>query len=428
MAAIETHNLVTNADLCEDGNALMDWSYWSPRPEIALDHTLTHEGGRRLVLRATGDKRAFGCWKGKAEMEVGKWYKASVKARIHEIERTELAIFAQVAQHYLLPVKLSNGELLLERTFKHTKPEDGNDIELYLRAAEMGSVEWYDPKVVTTSEPERRMARVATARFGVLDAPITPEMQLKRISEKLDLAGEIGADIVCLPEFSPLIGTGLEGERCLDLAEESPDGPACTMLAAKAREHGMYVIAGVLDRRGPYVFNTAVLVDRNGELVGRYDKTHLTFAELKWGISCGGTYPVFDLDFGRIGIHICYDEWFPEVARNYAYQGVEILFLPVAGGKPVTWRTRALDNRVYFVSSSITPPSMIIDSSGEIIAQTHGDGLAYADLDMSQREVNWYKDPTIAYGMPCIVPQMRHVLDHELIDELHSRMISDAIE
>jgi predicted amidohydrolase len=424
MTPFEARNLVTNAGFRVDNNGVMEWSYWSPRPEIALSHSVNCEGGRRLVLSATGDKRAFGCWKGTTQLEAGQRYRASVRARIEGIEHPELAIFAQVAQHYLLLANISGGELLLERSFQHNKSEDGNDIELYLRSTESGSVEWYDPQVVTVAKPERRMARVATARFGELAESITPEMQLRRIADKLDVAGRIGSDIVCLPEFSPMIGTGLDDERCVGLAEESPTGQACGILAAKAREHGMYVIAGILERRGAHVFNTAVIFGRNGEFVGHYDKTHLTFCELKWGISCGDTYPVFDLDFGRIGIHTCYDEWFPEVARNYAHQGVELLFLPVAGGKPITWRTRALDNGIYFVSSAILPPSMIIDSSGEIIAETHGDGLVYADLDMSERQVNYYKDPSLTYGMPCIAPQMRGALDNELIDELYSLMTS----
>lgn len=132
-----------------------------------------------------------------------------------------------------------------------------------------------------------------------------------------------------------------------------------------------------------YNFNTAVLFDRKGEFIGRYDKTHLTIEELFDGLSCGADYPVFDLDFGRIAVHICYDEWFPEVSRLYAHKGAEILFLPVWGGKPMTWRTRALDNNIYFVASSITPPNMVIDSSGRIIAETHDDGIAYADLNLA---------------------------------------------
>ena len=126
------------------------------------------------------------------------------------------------------------------------------------------------------------------------------------------------------------------------------------------------------------------------------------------------------LIFRRVGIHICYDEWFPEVARYYAHRGIQILLLPVAGGKPITWRTRAIDNGIYFVSSSINPPSMIIGSSGEILAMTHTDGIVFADLDLDYRETNWYRDPTLVSGMPCIVRQMRNTINNGLLKDIYN--------
>jgi len=202
------------------------------------------------------------------------------------------------------------------------------------------------------------------------------------------------------------------------VAEPVPTGPVCSILSAKAARYAMYVIAGVLENRNGYLYNTAVIFDRGGRLAGQYDKTHPTMGEMYSGFSCGASYPVFDLDFGRIGIHICYDEWFPEVSRLFAHKGAEILFLPVAGGKPITWRTRAMDSNLYFVSSSITPPSMIIDSSGRILAETHGGGVVSADLDLDRREVNYYRDPTVSFGMPGLAPEMRNVLDDRLTAEL----------
>ncbi len=61
---------------------------------------------------------------------------------------------------------------------------------------------------------------------------------------------------------------------------------------------------------------------------------------------------------------------------------------------------------------------MIIDSSGAIIAETHGDGVVCADLNLDCRQTNWYGDPTLTYGMPCAVPQMRNVLDDRLLEDL----------
>lgn len=237
---------------------------------------------------------------------------------------------------------------MIRQVFKYNSKEEGNKVELYLRCTETGSVEWYEPYIVKIEPPKHRVIRAATVRFGnsILTRPLTLEGQRVRIAQKLDEVAALKPDIVVFPEFSPVIGVPRENYRTYfdNVAEGVPDGKLCRILSRAAAKHGMYVIAGIIEKRDKCMFNTAVIFDRKGNFIGQYDKTHLTFGEMKEGFSCGGDYPVFDLDFGRIGIHICYDEWFPEVSRYYAYKGAEILFLPVAGGKPITWRTRALYN------------------------------------------------------------------------------------
>jgi predicted amidohydrolase len=354
------------------------------------------------------------------------WYEASVEARVDGIAAPRHSVFAQVAQHFLVPEARSGDWITLRRRFRHEAAERDALFELYLRSTRAGSVAFRCPRVSRISPPKRRVVRVATARFGS-PGTSTMEGQRGRIADILDRAGAQRPDIALLPEYSPVIGVpeASYGNH-YDAAEEVPGGPVCSLLAAKAAAHSMYVIAGVLERRGGYLYNTAVLFDRGGRFVGQYDKTHPTIGEALEGFSSGSLYPVFDLDFGRIAIHICYDEWFPEVSRLFAHKGAEILFLPVAGGKPITWRTRALDNGLYFVSASIDPPSMIIDSSGSIIAQTNSSGVVAADLDLDRREVNWYRDPTVSFGMPCIMPEMRNVLDDRLTEEM-ARLSAESV-
>jgi len=413
-----SENLVGNPSFA---GAPDGWTFVAPRDEIAPKHSVTDAPeGRKLVISATGDKHAFGCWRGELALEEGAWYRATVKVRVKNIAEPTLSVFAQAADHFLVPREPWSDETVLEQVFKHTV---GQRFEVYLRFAESGEIEFSDPGVEKIEKPKTRVARVATVRFGEPAEKLTLETQRQRIAEKLDQAGALKPDIVCLTEFCPIAHVDeSEFGSHQDVAEEAPGGPTCRVLSAKAREHGMYVIAGIIRRDGKHVFNAAVIFDRQGKYVGEYRKTHPMFMELTLGISSGDSYPVFDLDFGRIAIHICYDEWFPEVSRYYAHAGAEILFLCVVGGKPITWRTRALDNGIHFVSSSVTPPSMIIESSGRIIAETHGDGVVYADLDLDYRPVNWYVEPTFSYSMPCRVPQMRTVADHKLIDDLHKLM------
>lgn len=414
LAAARGGNLVENPELRGSGGTPRDWAVNAPRPAL-LPRSAVEEGqgGKRsLVLSSTGDPRLFGCWSGRARLQAGQWYVASVRARVRDIANARLSVLALVAKHVLVPVRQRGDGILLAQVFRHGVDTDGEGVELYLRAAERGSVTFTEPRVRRVAEPEWRAARVATARFGAAPEGLTVAAQRSRVREKLDTAGALEADFVLLPEFSPVVGVRQESfGDFFRVAEQVPGGPLCRTLAAAAKRHSMYVCAGNIERRGSHMYNTAVLFDRKGRFVGQYDKTHLTIGELRDGFSCGNGYPVFDLDFGRIGIHICYDEWFPEVAGQYAQRGVEVLFLPVAGGKPITWRTRALDNGMHFVSASITPPSMVIESSGVVLSETHDDGVAYADLNMERREVNWYRDPTLSYGMPCVVPEMLNVVD-----------------
>lgn len=421
MNGTASENLIENPRFLGDGAAPDGWSYVSPRDELALGHAVEAgpDGRRTLVLEATGDRHAIGCWRGRARIEPRRWYRASVRVRPVDVAAPTLSVFAQVARRFLVPTGPWTDETVLSRLIRCDDGPRADRFDVWLRAASRGRIAISEPSVVAIPDPSFRRARVAAVRFDSAVNDLTLEGQRRRLAEQLELAGRIGPDIVITTEFTPVIGVPEDrhGSYC-DAAETVPDGPVCRIAAAAARGHGMHVIVGNIERRGRHVFNTAVLFGRDGRFIGQYDKTHLTFMELEEGISCGDSYPVFDLDFGRIGMHICYDEWFPEVARHYAHEGVEILFLCVAGGKPITWRTRALDNGLHFVAAGTTPPAMVIESSGAILAENHHGGFAWADLNLQYRETNVYRDPTLSYGMPCIAPQMRNVLDDRLLEDL----------
>lgn len=158
---------------------------------------------------------------------------------------------------------------------------------------------------------------------------------------------------------------------------EAIPGPATQRWGEVARRHRVYVVAGLAEREGARRRNTAVLLDRTGAVVGKYHKSHLTIPErMINGITEGDELPVFDTDFGRIGLLICWDYHFPESARILALKGAELIVMPNAGDgreKGALWeagmRIRAVDNHLFMASAVNDGPSLIVSPSGEILAK-----------------------------------------------------------
>jgi predicted amidohydrolase len=221
----------------------------------------------------------------------------------------------------------------------------------------------------------------------------TVEKNMVLWCEQIDAAGKLGLDIVCLGEAILVVGTG---KSHADVAEPIP-GPQTQRLAEAARRNRIWVVAGLVERDGEAMYNTAVLLDRDGKLAGKYRKVHLPREEWIKGITPGDAYPVFQTDFGTIAIQICYDWFFPEAAELFALKGAEIIFAPTWGNtKPdaegraegeTVFRVRARDNGVYMVPSVYDGNSMVIDPLGRILTSSDGrEGVFWAEVDLNARE------------------------------------------
>lgn len=183
----------------------------------------------------------------------------------------------------------------------------------------------------------------------------------------LDAAGAQHPDLICLPEVFPQIG--VPKDQLIATAEKL-DGPVIAALAERARRFSTYVIAGTNLLRGEIMVNTALLFDRQGQIVGQYEKVHPTIGEIHAGTTPGSRAQVFETDFGRVGIAICYDIGWPQLWDELAAQGAELVVWPSAydGGWPLqhyAWRQRC-----YVVSSVWTWHSKIIDITGQVLAST----------------------------------------------------------
>jgi N-carbamoylputrescine amidase len=159
------------------------------------------------------------------------------------------------------------------------------------------------------------------------------EKALARISE----AAAAGANIVCLQElFAGQYPCQSEDHARFDQAEPIP-GPTADALAEAAQAHQVVIVGSLFERRAAGLYhNTAVVFDADGSLVGKYRKMHIPDDPLyyeKFYFTPGDLgFSAFDTRYGRVGVCVCWDQWYPEAARLTALAGAQILFYPTAIG------------------------------------------------------------------------------------------------
>ncbi len=212
---------------------------------------------------------------------------------------------------------------------------------------------------------------------------------LEMIDEMARKAAEQGwgLDVATLPEHSP---QGLvEG---VAEAAEALDGRRVTALAEKAREHNAYVAAPVHLARDGKVYNSIVMIDRSGDVLGVYDKSFpvtWTDGSLERGVTPGCEFPVFDLDIGRVGLQICWDASFPQGWQAFADQGAELILYSTDPVGMLSLRSRAWEHEYYVAGSAHRAPAAVVEPTGHVIATTSTDSEALVvRVDLDYRVLN----------------------------------------
>lgn len=215
-------------------------------------------------------------------------------------------------------------------------------------------------------------------------------------------------DFILFPE---LITTGYEcGTHFHNLAEVAGQGESFRQISALAQKNRVYIAYGFAERDARFqdvLYNAVALVDREGSLCGVYRKVHLFDTE-KQHFRPGCDYPLFTTDFGKVGIMVCWDTAFPEVARIYALQGAALIAVstnwenPFAEDWDLITRARAFDNCIHLIGAnrvgtdkalSFFGHSKIIDPIGRPLKQLddESEGTISAELDLALHLVKRYE-------------------------------------
>ncbi len=164
-----------------------------------------------------------------------------------------------------------------------------------------------------------------------------PKANVEKAIAKTIEAAKAGAQIVCLQElFRSHYFCQIEDHKYFALAEEIP-GPSTEAFCKVAREHGIVIVASLFEKRAAGLYhNTAAIIDADGALLGTYRKMHIPDDPLfyeKFYFTPGDLgFKAWQTRYAKIGVLICWDQWYPEAARLTAMQGAEILFYPTAIG------------------------------------------------------------------------------------------------
>lgn len=218
------------------------------------------------------------------------------------------------------------------------------------------------------------------AKIGLIQVDNKMPYDIKKRQDSLIELGtrclEDGADLVFFPEAFQYVRNRkviFDTQRLVGISEEWQK--RCAELARKY--HAYVVPWDYYVGEDGRVRNSSYILDRDGNFIGRYCKCNLTASEQKKGLVHGTEYAVFDLDIGRVGIIICFDNYFPEAAASLGNSGAQLILYPLYGDtlKPqweMKLRTRAIDHSLYMASCQLDPfwdiaYTGIVDPEGNVI-------------------------------------------------------------
>ncbi|QHW29927.1 carbon-nitrogen hydrolase family protein [Paenibacillus rhizovicinus] len=403
------------------------WQSWVPRPELAPVFDKRFDGDRtQLCISGEGRFEAYGAWwceisgiEGGAAYNLMAAY-GSEGTGSHAVSINMIVTWMDNNRNWLRREYVDDyavredGLSELNKTVQAPSGAHAAKVELEYRWSAAGKVFWQKAAITAGQMAQRKKVKIVTTYIS----PNTENRHqlsdnLQCMLDTIERAGELQPDLIC---FSETMYDRCSGYPPTEVAQAIP-GELTQAIGGKAKQVRSYVVFNMHEREGGCVYNTSILFDRNGDIAGKYRKTHLPLFEAQDGITPGNDYPVFDTDFGKVGLLVCWDISFPEPARLLRLKGAEIVCLSTAGEGRAQQIARAVDNGLYLVVSGIngaiivdgngesmsdpaSKPSRIINPAGEVLEEIgrHDNGIACAEIDLNRRFEEFWMSVGPAYG------------------------------
>jgi len=400
------------------------WTTVAPRDEIRPDFAYNPRGGPSgkgsFVIETDAREGLDGAWQRFCPVEGGRWYHFSAVRKLERVELPRRSALVRIvwldergkpvpnsgpivsthlrgynaraeAEHPRDGATDAAGWTTVSGVYQAPEKAQQAKIELHLQWARNARAEYSAVQLAPGEPPPARRVRLATVHFRP-QGGTTPAENCRQFEPLIAEAARQKADLVVLGEV--LTAAFLKSKRPThELAEPVP-GPTTEYFGALAKQHNLYIVAGLVERDGHLIYNVAALLGPDGKLVGKYRKVTLPRDEVVDGIMPGHEYPVFQTRFGQVGMMICYDGFFPEVARRLSDNGAEIIAWPVWGCNPLLAQARANENHVFLVSSTYTEHnrdwalSAVYDRTGDVLAAGDKWGsVVVAEVDLNARTV-----------------------------------------
>jgi predicted amidohydrolase len=420
MLALTCATARSNAASGSPANAPEGWQVNAPRDEIRPRFAFDASGGPQrngsLTIEADAREGLHGYWTKTFSVKGGQWYQFHVLRKLEGAALPRRSAVVRVIWRNEAGKSVTTEEPMVRdvlKTFARTaEPEYPGDgatdangwtevagtyrappgatraiVELHLQWAANARVAWSDVSLAETTAPAERKVRLASVHYR----PKGGKSLLENCREFAPLIADAArqhADLVVLPETLTYYKSG---KKMADCAEPVP-GPSTEYFGTLAREHNLYIVAGLVEREGALVYNVAALIGPDGKLAGKYRKVALPRGEIEAGLQPGSEFPVFETRFGKLGMMVCYDGFFPEVARQLSVRGAEVIAWPVWGCNPLLASARACENHVYLVSSTYEDVSSnwmltaVYDRAGKALTSAEKFGtVVVAEVDLNER-------------------------------------------